>query len=237
MEPIQWTGKSIHEPGIWFDLAKDRTGIEAADLCFDMSGEKGDEVNTVFQSRTRVVSLLLITLLAATPMRAAIQDDPAKIVISDLDKLVDKATRVVDVTLDRKMLQLAARFLSSTRSPDEAEIKELVSGLKGVYVKYFEFDKEQQYSLADIEPILAQLKGSSWSRMVGVSSTKTGEKVEVYLMSTGDTINGLAVVAAEPKELAVVNIVGNIDIDRLVRLEGQFGIPKLNLSYDKSNKK
>ena len=182
--------------------------------------------------------MLLVTLLAARPTGAAIQqDDPARIVISDLDKLVDKATRVVDVTLDRKMLQLAAKFLSSTRSPDEAEIKELVSGLKGVYVKYFEFDKEQQYSPSDIEPILAQLKGSSWSRMVGVSSTKTGEKVEVYLMSNGDTINGLAVVAAEPKELAVVNIVGNIDIERLARLEGQFGIPKLNLNIDKSTKK
>jgi len=203
-----------------------------------VSGEEGDQVNTVFPSKARAAVLLLVTLLAARPTGAAIQqDDPARIVISDLDKLVDKATRVVDVTLDRKMLQLAAKFLSSTRSPDEAEIKELVSGLKGVYVKYFEFDKEQQYSPSDIEPILAQLKGSSWSRMVGVSSTKTGEKVEVYLMSSGDTINGLAVVAAEPKELAVVNIVGNIDIERLARLEGQFGIPKLNLNIDKSTKK
>jgi hypothetical protein len=207
------------------------------DARFGVPGKKGDEVNTEFVSRARAAVLLVLTLLAATPIFAAMQDDPAKIEIRDLDKLVDKATRVVDVTLDRKMLQLAAKFLSSTRSPDEAEIKELVSGLKGVYVKYFEFDKEQQYSPSDVEPILAQLKSSSWSRMVGVSSTKTGEKVEVYLMTSGDTINGLAVVAAEPKELTVVNIVGNIDIERLARLEGQFGIPKLNLNFDKSNKK
>jgi len=194
-------------------------------------------VNTVFLAKVRVAILLLLPLLAVAPGKAVAQDDPAKISIGDLDKLAEKATRVVDVTLDQRMLQLASKFLSKTRSPEEAQIKEIVAGLKGVYVKYFEFDKEQQYSRSDIEPILAQLKASSWSRMVGVYSTKTGEKVEVYLMSTGDTINGLAVVAAEPKMLTVANIVGNIDIEKLAQLEGQYGIPKLNLNFDKLNKK
>ena len=188
-------------------------------------------------SRSRAAILVLLPLMAVMPIIAVAQDDAAKISIGDLDKLADRATRVVDVTLDQKMLGLVSKFLSKTRSPEEAQIKEIVAGLKGVYVKYFEFDKEQQYSRSDIEPILAQLKASSWSRMVGVSSTKTGEKVEVYLMSTGDTVNGLAVVAAEPKELTVVNIVGNIDIEKLAQLEGQYGIPKLNLNFDKLNKK
>jgi hypothetical protein len=165
------------------------------------------------------------------------QDDPAKISIDGLDKLADKATRVVDVTLDGKMLRLASNLVAISKSPETAEIKELLAGLKGVYVKYFEFDKEQEYSSADVDPILAQLKNPAWSRMVGVSSTKTGEKVEVYIMTTGDSINGLAVVAAEPKELTVVNIVGSIDVEKLAKLEGQYGIPKLNLIYDKSNKK
>jgi len=185
----------------------------------------------------RVVLLLLLPLLAGAPVVGAGQDDPAKIAIDHLDKLTEKATRVVDVTLNSKMLQLASKFLSSSRSPDEAKIKEVVAGLKGVYVRYFEFEKEQQYSRADIEPILDQLKSPLWSRMVGVTSIKTGEKVEVYLMTTGDTISGLAVVAAEPRELTVVNIVGNIDIEKLAELEGQYGIPKLNLNYDKSFKK
>jgi hypothetical protein len=201
---------------------------------------KGREnrVNTVSWSKARVAVLLLLPVVAITPIVATgQQDDPAKIVISGLDKLADKATRVVDVTLDGRMLQLAAKLLSTQKSPDAVEIRELLSGLRGVYVKYFEFDKEQEYSPTDVDPILAQLKNPSWSRMVGISSTKTGEKVEVYLMSTGDTINGLAVVAAEPRELTVVNIVGSIDVEKLAKLEGQYGIPKLNLIYDKPNKK
>jgi hypothetical protein len=200
-------------------------------------------VNTVFWSKARVALLLLLPLVAVTPIMAigqqaaGQQDDPAKIAIGGLDKLADKATRVVDVTLDGNMLKLAAKLLSAQKSPEAAEIKELLNGLKGVYVKYFEFDKEQEYSPTDVDPILAQLKNPSWSRMVGVSSIKTGEKVEVYLMSTGDTINGLAVVAAEPKQLTVVNIVGSIDVEKLAKLEGQYGIPNLNLIYEKPNKK
>jgi hypothetical protein len=195
-------------------------------------------VKTVFWLKARVAVLLLLPVVAITPIVATgQQEDPARITISGLDRLADKATRVVDVTLDGKMLQLASKLVSIHKSPDAAEIKELLAGLRGVYVKYFEFDKEQEYSAADVDGILAQLKNPSWSRMVGVSSTKTGEKVEVYLMATGDTINGLAVVAAEPKELTVVNIVGSIDVEKLAKLEGQYGIPKLNLIYERPNKK
>jgi hypothetical protein len=44
-----------------------------------------------------------------------------------------------------------------------------------------------------------------------------------------DRIAGLVVIAAEAKELTIVNIVGPIDLDQLSRLGGQFGIPKVDL--------
>ena len=48
-------------------------------------------------------------------------------------------------------------------------------------------------------------------------------------MTEASLIKGIAVVAAQPRELTVVNVVGPIDVDRLSRLQGQFGIPDLNL--------
>ena len=48
-------------------------------------------------------------------------------------------------------------------------------------------------------------------------------------MRTGDQVSGLAVLATDPKELTVVNIVGPIDLEKLTQLEGQFGIPDLDL--------
>jgi hypothetical protein len=105
-------------------------------------------------------------------------------------------------------------------------------------VKSFEFDKEGEYSQADLDAIRSQLTSSSWSRMVGVISKREGEISEIYMMteSGGKKILGLAILAAEPKELTVVNIVGPIDIEKLSSLEGKMGIPKMGLEKDKKSK-
>ena len=45
---------------------------------------------------------------------------------------------------------------------------------------------------------------------------------------------GLALIASEPRQFTIVNIVGAIDLDKLHKLEGQFGVPKLDLDAAKS---
>jgi hypothetical protein len=52
-----------------------------------------------------------------------------------------------------------------------------------------------------------------------------------------EKIGGLVVLSAEPRELRVVNIVGPVDLEKLASLEGQFGIPDLNLGTAKPAKK
>ncbi|MBK7599992.1 MAG: DUF4252 domain-containing protein [Acidobacteria bacterium] len=152
----------------------------------------------------------------------------ARLEIGNLDKLAAKASDVVDVTVDENLLKLAIKFLSD-KSPDEARIKEIVSGLKGVYVRVFEFDQPGQYSVGDVDALRLQLKSPGWSRIVGVRSRKQGENIDVHIMTQGDLISGLAIIAANPRELTVVNIVGPIDLEKLRQLEGQFGIPKLDI--------
>lgn len=153
----------------------------------------------------------------------------------DLEKLAQRATETVDVTLDQSMLQLASGFLSKD-DPDEANIKKLTSKLKGVYVRSFEFDKEGQYSLADVQSIRAQLKAPNWSRIVGVKSTK-GENTEIYVLKKGDEIGGLVVLDAEPKELTIVHIDGPINPAELSELSGHLGIPEITKDKAKDSKK
>lgn len=143
----------------------------------------------------------------------------------NLDRLAEHATETVDVSLDASMLQLASKFLSKD-DPDQVHVKQLVSKLKGVYVRSFEFDKDGQYSRSDLDAIRAQLKTPNWTRIVGVKSTK-GDNSEVYLKKNGDQIGGLVVLNAEPKELTVVAIDGAIDPEELSELGGHMGIPKL----------
>ena len=157
----------------------------------------------------------------------------ARIEISHLEKLADKAEEVVDVTIDGSLLQLAAKFMSDKRDPGEAAAKDFIQHLKGIYVKSFEFEREGEYSLADLEEIRKQLHAPAWQRTVEVRTKRGGENTEVYLMTGSgagpDAIQGLAIICAEPKELTVVNIVGPIDLDKLAELDGQMGVPHLGL--------
>lgn len=173
------------------------------------------------------------TFVAAAVVTGSAQD--GRIRTAQLDALAAKASQTVDVNLDEKLMQFAAKFLS-TKDPDEASVKDLVNGLKGIYVRSFEFDAEGQYSQADIESIRSQLKAAPWSRLVNVQSKREGS-VEVYLMLTGSQVGGLAVLATDPKEITVVNIVGPVDLDKLSQLEGSFGVPDLGIERTKSKGK
>lgn len=147
----------------------------------------------------------------------------------NLDGLAAKADDAVTVTMDKSMLQLAARFLGD-KDGDEADVRKLIEGLDGIYVRSFEFRNENEYSMADVESVRSQLQSPAWGRLVGVRS-KHGENVDVYFKDGGNgRLGGIVVIATEPKELTIVNILGNLDPDKLADLGGQFGIPRLERS-------
>jgi len=145
-----------------------------------------------------------------------------------LDRLASKAAEVVDVTMDRQMLNFAGKFLSD-RDPDDVEARKLIQNLNGIYVKSFEFDKPGEYSPADIEMFRSQLKPPVWSKMVEARSKRDGENVEVYIKTENGAAMGMAIIAAEPQELTLVNIDGPINPEQLSQLGGQFGIPKVDV--------
>lgn len=180
--------------------------------------------------KTTLIALLLI-ITSAFVARA--QD--SRIQLGSLDHLAAKASQTVDVNVDERLMKLAARLFSD-KDEDEREIKKLIAGLKGIYVKSFEFEADGQFVAADLEPIRTQLTGAGWTKMVNVRSKKEGT-VEVYLQFAGEMVNGLAVLHTDDKELTVVNIVGPVDLDKLAQLEGQMGIPDLGIETPKSKKK
>lgn len=147
------------------------------------------------------------------------------------ERLAEKASETVNVTLDPQTLSFATKFLSDKK--EEADVKRIAQKLKGIYVRGYEFDKEGEYTDKDLADIRSQLKGPEWSVIVSTHSKRDREISEIYLHRDG----GLLIIAAEPKELTIVNIMGNIDPSDLTNLSGQFGIPKVHGSPGKGAKK
>lgn len=187
-------------------------------------------MKTLFQSSMKLASVLLLLLLSTA---ATARAQGARLQMDQLDSLANKASETVDVKLDERLMQTAAKIFSEK---DDAEIREILKGVKGIYVKSFSFEKAGEYSQADVESVMSQLRGAGWSKVVSVTSKKDGDNVGVYLMMQGDQIEGLAVVSAEPKELTVVNIVGPVNLEKLSKLGGQFGVPDLGLDQPKPKK-
>lgn len=185
----------------------------------------------------RSITLILFSLLLTVCTSLVAFGQSARLQLGNLDKLEAVADQTVDVTVDQKVLGLARIFLGKSKNPNEQKIKELIAEVQGIYVKHFSFERTGQYSLTDIEAIRAQLNGPSWVKMVNVRSKRKSQTIDVYTMLDGNKVGGLAVIAAEAKELTIVNIVGPIDLEKLSSLEGTFGIPDLEIvSQDKTQK-
>ena len=189
-------------------------------------------MKTLFQINIRM-ALIALLLIVATAFVARAQD--SRIQMSGLDHLAAKASQTVDVNIDERLIRIAAKVFSD-KDAEEREVKKLVTGLKGIYVKSFEFDADGQYGATEVESIRAQLRGPGWSRMVGVNSKKEGN-FEVYLLLNGEQVSGLAVLHTDKKELTIVNIVGPVDLEKLAKLEGQLGVPELGIEQPKPKTK
>ncbi len=173
-------------------------------------------------------------LLCFSAMATRAQD--AKIPLERFDHLGDKAAETVEVTLDERLLRLASKFLSSS-DPTQAKVKEMIASLKGIYVRVYSFDKVGEYDAKELDTLRALLRGPNWQKIVGVRSKRGGDNVDVHLLAQNDVIGGLAIIAAEPRQLTLVNIIGPIDLEKLSQLQGQLGIPKLDIDFGSSKSK
>jgi hypothetical protein len=165
--------------------------------------------------------LLALTILGLLAAPAAAQAQ--RLQLDSLERLASVANEKVNIDIEPAMLQLVVPFLKG--SADEAAIKKMLSQLKGIYVRSFEFDRDVDVS-SDLDPIRKQLTTGSWTRLIGVDNKSERESVEIYSWREGDASGGLAILVAERSEVTVVNIVGPFDLSMLAGLRG-LGVPAI----------
>jgi len=141
-------------------------------------------------------------------------------------ELEAKASNVTEVTLDKSMLGFASKFMDK-KDPDQANAKQLINGLDGIYVRDYEFDKEGQYSMEEVDNLRKQFSGGEWTPMVHVHEKKSGESTDILAKMVNGESRGMFILSAEPKELVIVLIQGPIKMDQLGELGGLGGLGAL----------
>ena len=151
-------------------------------------------------------------------------------------ELASRASNVTEVTLGKDMLAFAARFMDG-KDKDQAAVSQLVQGLDGIYVRDYEFDKEGQYSMDDIEKLRQAFETSEWTPIVRSREHNGAEITDVMVKQVNGETRGMFVLSAEPKELSIVLILGPIRMDQLSMLKGIGGLGSLgDIDKDKHGK-
>ncbi|MBA2732366.1 MAG: DUF4252 domain-containing protein [Acidobacteria bacterium] len=140
--------------------------------------------------------LSLFFVLSTIPAQA---QEGAKIKLESLDRLAARASEVVN---------------KEETTPDGGGM---------VYVRSFEFKQTGQYGESEVEEIRAQLRAPGWSRFMRVEDKddpEGRETVEIYVFGKSkesDIYAGMTIIVTEPKELTVVNIVGQGNVNQLMK--------------------
>ncbi|MGA7339096.1 MAG: DUF4252 domain-containing protein [Terracidiphilus sp.] len=141
-------------------------------------------------------------------------------------ELAAKAANVTEVTLGKNMLDFAAKFMNGKDS-DEAATRQLIEGLDGIYVREYEFDREGEYSMDEVDKLRQYFETSEWTPIVREHERKSGESTDVMVKMVNGESHGMFILSAEPKELSIVLILGPIRMDQLGKLSGIGGLSAL----------
>jgi hypothetical protein len=140
--------------------------------------------------------------------------------------LAARAANVTEVTLGKNMLDFAAKFMDG-KDKDQAAVRQLIEGLDGIYVRDYEFDKEGEYSMDEIDKLRQAFETPEWSPIVHSRERKGAESTDVLVKLVNGESHGIFVLSAEPKELAIVLILGPIRMDQLSELKDLSGLGAL----------
>jgi hypothetical protein len=160
--------------------------------------------------------LLLATL--ALPLLVSAAEPLGQLNLPSFSGLQSKASEVVDITLGAWPLALASKFMNAD-NPEDAEVKKVLSGIKHIVVRSYEFDSDFVYSKEDVEAVRKQLSAPGWTQLAQVRKRNKSQEVDVYVALTDDQAKGFAIVASEPRKFTILNIVGSIDLEQIAKLQ------------------
>ena len=127
--------------------------------------------------------LALVAFTLLIPVAASAQD--GRINLEMLDKLAARASEKQEITIGPEMLGGAIPGLVPQGRPQGDAAREVLSQLKGIFVRNYEFDNDKAYSMDDISTLRKQLLTPGWVKIVSKEENGSGnnwELQEIYFL-------------------------------------------------------
>jgi hypothetical protein len=173
------------------------------------------------------IKYLLILMLFPFVLNAQDKDYSKELGYVDFGDLTEfqKEDNLTEIFLEENLLKMVSKMSKE----DGDEMSSLLGNLKLVKVNAFQIDEKNQARVqSKINDIDKMLVSKKWDRIV--RSKQKGEIANVYIkQDANNRIAGLVVTTIQDKgEVALVNIVGQIDLEQIGQLGTKFNIPSLD---------
>ncbi len=171
---------------------------------------------------SRWVTFLVLGLTLSALCPAA---QPPVLRLPSLALMERDAVESVNVTLGPfalGLMKFAMRHADAQNDPQAEAVTEVLRGLKNVQVHNYRFKRDHLYAQADLESLRSQLASPDWHQIVQVRDHEKSEDVDIYCSLDNDKITGMVILAAEPREFTLVNIVGEVDPNQIAALRRTF---------------
>jgi Domain of unknown function (DUF4252) len=137
--------------------------------------------------------------------------------VSSLAAMQRDSVDSVNITLGPVALGLL-RVLGPSGGHDDphsiAEMK-LFQGLHKVEVQSYHFATGHTYRQADLDALRSQFTAPGWRHIMQARDRDSDGDIDIFCTLNNHTITRLVIIAAEPREFALINIAGAIDPDQI----------------------
>lgn len=172
-----------------------------------------------------VVTLLLsATLATAASAQTSVEEHPGFVDFSSLTGLGD-AEPTVQISLKAPLLTMVTNLLKQ----EDEQAADFISKLMRVNVNVYKSERLDTQAISASMAVLAgELDAQGWERVVRVREEEDHVDIYFRLSDSAEMIYGIAIMAANRKETALINIVGGISVQDLSALARRFDIDELS---------
>jgi len=174
-------------------------------------------------TRKRLIPILMACLFCAgLALALPLEREPGYVDLEWID-IPDDADEIQDIDLSYMLDDLAME----AREDGEKGLAEAIAMIRSIRVKSFSVDRHDSRTENAVDKINSELRESGWNRMIYIKNED--QNISVNTMHDDGQMVGLMVVVFEPGESAAfINVVGDLDIGKLIQLAGEYDLDDLD---------